>query len=189
VMTGFRVSRGGAQERYGIKPDLTCLGKVIGGGMPVGCFGGRRDILTHIAPTGPVYQAGTLSGNPVAMAAGLAAMEQIQEEGLYEGIFENTQALADGMQALANKHGIKLSTNVAGSMFGIFFTDIERVTNYQQAINCNTEQFNKFYHGMLEQGVYLAPASYEAGFVSKAHDKDIIAKTLEAADKVFAMLK
>ncbi|AEF04768.1 glutamate-1-semialdehyde 2,1-aminomutase [Alteromonas naphthalenivorans] len=189
VMTGFRVSRGGAQERYGIKPDLTCLGKVIGGGMPVGCFGGRRDILTHIAPTGPVYQAGTLSGNPVAMAAGLAAMQQIQEEGLYEGIFENTQALADGMQALANKHGIKLSTNVAGSMFGIFFTDIERVTNYQQAINCNTEQFNKFYHGMLEQGVYLAPASYEAGFVSKAHDKDIIAKTLEAADKVFAMLK
>ncbi|VEL95449.1 1-aminomutase [Alteromonas sp. 76-1] len=189
VMTGFRVSRGGAQERYGIKPDLTCLGKVIGGGMPVGCFGGRRDILTHIAPTGPVYQAGTLSGNPVAMAAGLAAMEQIQEEGLYEGIFENTQALADGMQALANKYGIKLSTNVAGSMFGIFFTDIERVTNYQQAINCNTEQFNKFYHGMLEQGVYLAPASYEAGFVSKAHDKDIIAKTLEAADKVFAMLK
>ncbi|CAD5253578.1 glutamate-1-semialdehyde aminotransferase (aminomutase) [Alteromonas sp. 38] len=189
VMTGFRVSRGGAQERYGIKPDLTCLGKVIGGGMPVGCFGGRRDILTHIAPTGPVYQAGTLSGNPVAMAAGLAAMQQIQEEGLYEGIFENTQALADGMQALANKHGIKLSTNVAGSMFGIFFTDIERVTNYQQAINCNTEQFNKFYHGMLEQGVYLAPASYEAGFVSKAHDKDIIAKTLEAADKVFATLK
>ena len=189
VMTGFRVSRGGAQERYGIKPDLTCLGKVIGGGMPVGCFGGRRDILTHIAPTGPVYQAGTLSGNPVAMAAGLAAMQQIQEEGLYEGIFQNTQALADGMQALANKHGIKLSTNVAGSMFGIFFTDIERVTNYQQAINCNTEQFNKFYHGMLEQGVYLAPASYEAGFVSKAHDKDIIAKTLEAADKVFAMLK
>ena len=189
VMTGFRVSRGGAQERYGIKPDLTCLGKVIGGGMPVGCFGGRRDILTHIAPTGPVYQAGTLSGNPVAMAAGLAAMQQIQEEGLYEGIFENTQALADGMQALANKHGIELSTNVAGSMFGIFFTDIERVTNYQQAINCNTEQFNKFYHGMLEQGVYLAPASYEAGFVSKAHDKDIIAKTLEAADKVFAMLK
>lgn len=189
VMTGFRVSRGGAQERYGITPDLTCLGKVIGGGMPVGCFGGRRDILTHIAPTGPVYQAGTLSGNPVAMAAGLAAMQQIQEEGLYEGIFENTQALADGMQALANKHGIELSTNVAGSMFGIFFTDIERVTNYQQAINCNTEQFNKFYHGMLEQGVYLAPASYEAGFVSKAHDKDIIAKTLEAADKVFAMLK
>jgi glutamate-1-semialdehyde 2,1-aminomutase len=188
VMTGFRVARGGAQERYGITPDLTCLGKVIGGGMPVGCFGGKRDILTHIAPTGPVYQAGTLSGNPIAMAAGLAAMEGIQQEGLYEGIFENTQALVNGMQQLADKHGIALTTNVAGSMFGLFFTDVERVTNYTQAINCNTEQFKKFYHGMLAEGVYLAPASYEAGFVSKAHDKDIIAKTLAAADKVFATL-
>jgi glutamate-1-semialdehyde 2,1-aminomutase len=188
VMTGFRVSRGGAQEKYGVKPDLTCLGKVIGGGMPVGCFGGKKEIITHIAPTGPVYQAGTLSGNPVAMAAGLAAMNQIKQEGLYDSIFENTQALVDGMQALADKHGVQLSTNVAGSMFGLFFTDVKRVTNYQQAINCNTAQFNKFYHGMLNEGVYLAPASYEAGFVSKAHDKDIIAKTLEAADKVFATL-
>ncbi|GEA10126.1 glutamate-1-semialdehyde 2,1-aminomutase [Alteromonas sp. KUL49] len=188
VMTGFRVSRGGAQERYNIKPDLTCLGKVIGGGMPVGAFGGKKEILTHIAPTGPVYQAGTLSGNPVAMAAGLAALSQLQDAHLYDSIFENTKALASGMQELANKHGIPLSTNVAGSMFGLFFTDIERVTNYQQAINCNTEQFNKFYHGMLDQGVYLAPASYEAGFVSKAHDADIIAATLDAADKVFATL-
>ena len=189
VMTGFRVSRGGAQERYGITPDLTCLGKVIGGGMPVGCFGGKREILTHIAPTGPIYQAGTLSGNPVAMAAGLAAMEQIQQEGLYDAIFENTQALVDGMKERASRYGIALSTNVAGSMFGLFFTDVERVTNYQQAINCNTAQFNQFYHGMLEQGVYLAPASYEAGFVSSAHDEEIIAKTLDAADKVFASLK
>ncbi len=188
VMTGFRVSRGGAQERYNIKPDLTCLGKVIGGGMPVGAFGGKKEILSHIAPTGPVYQAGTLSGNPVAMAAGLAALSQLQDAHLYDSIFENTKALASGMQALANKHGIPLSTNVAGSMFGLFFTDIERVTNYQQAINCNTEQFNKFYHGMLDQGVYLAPASYEAGFVSKAHDANIIAATLDAADKVFATL-
>ena len=188
VMTGFRVSRGGAQERYGITPDLTCLGKVIGGGMPVGCFGGKREILTHIAPTGPIYQAGTLSGNPVAMAAGLAAMEQIQQEGLYEAIFENTQALVEGMKERAKRHGIPLSTNVAGSMFGLFFTDVERVTNYQQAISCNTAQFSKFYHGMLEQGVYLAPASYEAGFVSKAHNEEIIAKTLDAADKVFAAL-
>lgn len=188
VMTGFRVSRGGAQERYNIKPDLTCLGKVIGGGMPVGAFGGKKEILSHIAPTGPVYQAGTLSGNPVAMAAGLAALSQLQDAHLYDSIFENTKALAGGMQALANKHGIPLSTNVAGSMFGLFFTDIERVTNYQQAINCNTEQFNKFYHGMLDQGVYLAPASYEAGFVSKAHDANIIAATLDAADKVFATL-
>ena len=189
VMTGFRVSRGGAQERYQVKPDLTCLGKVIGGGMPVGAFGGRKDILTHIAPTGPIYQAGTLSGNPVAMAAGLAALEQIAQPGLYDSIFNNTQALADGFQSIANKYGIPLTTNVAGSMFGIFFTDIDKVTNYQQAINCNTKQFNSFYHGMLEQGVYMAPASYEAGFVSKMHDDAIIAQTLEAAENVFKTLK
>ncbi|QJR80575.1 glutamate-1-semialdehyde 2,1-aminomutase [Alteromonas pelagimontana] len=188
VMTGFRVSRGGAQERYQVLPDLTCLGKVIGGGMPVGAFGGKREILTHIAPTGPVYQAGTLSGNPVAMAAGLAALEQLQDANLYEGIFAQTQALADGFAKLADKHGIPLTTNVAGSMFGIFFTEEKRVTNYQQAINCNTEQFKKFYHGMLEQGVYLAPASYEAGFVSKMHDASVIAATLDAADKVFGSL-
>ena len=188
VMTGFRVSRGGAQERYGITPDLTCLGKVIGGGMPVGCFGGKRDILTHIAPTGPVYQAGTLSGNPVAMAAGLAALTQIEQDDLYDSIFDNSQALVEGMQALADKHGIPFTTNVAGSMFGLFFTDVKKVTNYQQAINCDTERFKTFYHGMLNEGVYLAPASYEAGFVSKLHDKDIIEKTLQAADKVFATL-
>lgn len=188
VMTGFRVSRGGAQEAYNIKPDLTCLGKVIGGGMPVGAFGGRRDILTHIAPTGPIYQAGTLSGNPVAMAAGLAALEQLQAPDLYTGIFEQTKALAYGMKALADKHGIPMTVNVAGSMFGLFFTDIERVTNYQQAINCNTEQFKRFYHGLLDEGVYLAPASYEAGFVSKAHTADIIEATLSAADKVMGTL-
>ena len=188
VMTGFRVSRGGAQERYSITPDLTCLGKVIGGGMPVGCFGGKRDILTHIAPTGPVYQAGTLSGNPVAMAAGLAALTQIEQDDLYDSIFDNTKALVEGMQALADKHGIPFTTNVAGSMFGLFFTDVKKVTNYQQAINCDTERFKTFYHGMLNEGVYLAPASYEAGFVSKLHDKDIIEKTLQAADKVFATL-
>ena len=188
VMTGFRVSRGGAQERYNVKPDLTCLGKVIGGGMPVGCFGGRKGIITHIAPTGPVYQAGTLSGNPVAMAAGLAAMEEIQQPGLYDSIFENTQNLVDGFQAIADKYNVPLTTNVARSMFGIFFTDVEKVTNYKQAINCNTAQFNKFYHGMLNEGVYLAPASYEAGFVSKAHDASVIEKTLAAADKVFSTL-
>ncbi len=188
VMTGFRVSRGGAQERYNVKPDMTCLGKVIGGGMPVGAFGGRKDIITHVAPTGPVYQAGTLSGNPVAMAAGLAALAQLQAEDLYPSIFKNTQALADGMVERAKKHGIPLTANVAGSMFGIFFTDIERVTNYQQAISCNTEQFKVFYHGMLNEGVYLAPASYEAGFVSKMHDEDIVARTLDAADKVFGKL-
>ncbi|MFC4700979.1 glutamate-1-semialdehyde 2,1-aminomutase [Glaciecola siphonariae] len=188
VMTGFRVSRGGAQERFGVIPDLTCLGKVIGGGMPVGAFGGKKHILTHIAPTGPIYQAGTLSGNPVAMAAGLAAIKQIAADGFYDSIFENTRNLAEGMRDLAHKHGVPLSINVAGSMFGIFFTDVEKVTNYQQAINCNTKQFNQFYHAMLENGVYLAPASYEAGFVSKAHTAQIVADTLAAADKAFASI-
>ncbi|MEC7691096.1 MAG: glutamate-1-semialdehyde 2,1-aminomutase [Pseudomonadota bacterium] len=188
VMTGFRVAKGGAQARYNIKPDLTCLGKVIGGGMPVGAFGGRRDIIEHIAPTGPVYQAGTLSGNPVAMAAGLAALAQLDDDAMYEGIFAQTQALADGFQALADKHGIPMTTNVAGSMFGLFFTGIDRVTNYQQAINCNQEQFRVFYHGMLDNGVYLAPASYEAGFVSKMHTTDVIDKTLSIADKVLGSL-
>ncbi|MDO6473862.1 glutamate-1-semialdehyde 2,1-aminomutase [Alteromonas sp. 1_MG-2023] len=188
VMTGFRVAKGGAQARYNIKPDLTCLGKVIGGGMPVGAFGGRRDIIEHIAPTGPVYQAGTLSGNPVAMAAGLAALAQLDDDAMYEGIFAQTQALADGFQALADKHGIPMTTNVAGSMFGLFFTGIDRVTNYQQAINCNQEQFRVFYHGMLDNGVYLAPASYEAGFVSKMHTADVVDKTLSIADKVLGSL-
>lgn len=188
VMTGFRVARGGAQEHYNVKPDLTCLGKVIGGGMPVGAFGGKREILTHIAPTGPIYQAGTLSGNPVAMAAGLAALGQLSDRSLYDSIFASTQALVDGFADIAKRHGIALSTNIAGSMFGIFFTDVERVTNYQQAINCDTELFKRFYHGMLAHGVYLAPASYEAGFVSKAHTLDIVAQTLDAADSVMASL-
>ncbi|MBE1286836.1 MAG: glutamate-1-semialdehyde 2,1-aminomutase [Alteromonadaceae bacterium] len=189
VMTGFRVSRGGAQERFGVKPDLTCLGKVIGGGMPVGCFGGRRDIITHIAPTGPIYQAGTLSGNPVAMAAGLAAMNQLQDRDLYTSIFSNTEKLAKGMTELAHSHGIPMTYNVAGSMFGIFFTDAEKVVNYQQAISCDNDRFKAFYHGMLDEGVYLAPAIFEAGFVSKAHDENIINDTLEAADRVFARIK
>lgn len=189
VMTGFRVSRGGAQERFGVVPDLTCLGKVIGGGMPVGCFGGKRDIITHIAPTGPIYQAGTLSGNPVAMAAGLAAMTQLEERDLYTSIFSNTEKLAKGMTDLAHSHGIPMTYNVAGSMFGIFFTEAEKVVNYQQAISCNNEQFKAFYHGMLAEGVYLAPAIFEAGFVSKAHDAQIIQDTLDAADRVFARIK
>ena len=186
VMTGFRVAPGGAQERYQIEPDLTCLGKVIGGGMPVGAFGGKRKILEHIAPTGPIYQAGTLSGNPVAMAAGLASLSQLQDRAMYEAIYANTEKLAKGLTALAHKHGIPMTYNIAGSMFGIFFTDVEKVTNYQQAINCNTKQFNVFYHAMLAEGVYLAPASYEAGFVSKMHDDEIIEATLAAADRAFA---
>jgi glutamate-1-semialdehyde 2,1-aminomutase len=185
VMTGFRVSLGGAQERYGVEPDLTCLGKVIGGGMPVGAFGGKKKILTHIAPTGPIYQAGTLSGNPIAMAAGLAALSQLAEPGFYDSIFENTKMLAEGIRDTAHRNNIPMSINVAGSMFGIFFTDVERVTNYKQATNCNTAQFNQFYHAMLNEGVYFAPASYEAGFVSKMHTIDVVEATIEAADKAF----
>ncbi|WP_133470702.1 glutamate-1-semialdehyde 2,1-aminomutase [Paraglaciecola marina] len=188
VMTGFRVARGGAQEKYNIKPDLTCLGKVIGGGMPVGAFGGKTEIMKCIAPDGPVYQAGTLSGNPVAMAAGMASLSEIEQDGLYEKLTATTKNLAEGFKSLANKYGIPMSVNYAGSMFGLFFTDVERVTNYQQAISCNTEQFNLFYHGMLEKGVYLAPASYEAGFVSAMHDDDVIEETLAIADQVFAMV-
>jgi glutamate-1-semialdehyde 2,1-aminomutase len=186
VMTGFRVSLGGAQEKYGIKPDLTCLGKVIGGGMPVGAFGGREDIMLQIAPSGPVYQAGTLSGNPVAMAAGLASLKEVQRPGLYQQLSASTQSLAEAMKKIANRHGIPMAVNYAGSMFGLFFTTEEKVSNYQQATSCNTEQFNRFYHGMLEGGVYLAPASYEAGFVSVAHTPEIIQQTLDIADKVLA---
>tara|TARA_R110002167_G_scaffold8206_8_gene38086 strand:- start:14495 stop:15793 length:1299 start_codon:yes stop_codon:yes gene_type:complete len=186
VMTGFRVALGGAQQKYAITPDITCLGKVIGGGMPVGAFGGKREVMQCLAPVGPVYQAGTLSGNPVAMAAGIAALTAIQQEGLYEQLTENTKMLAEGFKTIANKHGIPMTVNYAGSMFGLFFTDVERVTNYQQATHCNTVQFNQFYHGMLANGVYLAPASYEAGFVSAAHTKDIIEQTLLIADKVLA---
>ncbi|MBN7821011.1 glutamate-1-semialdehyde 2,1-aminomutase [Bowmanella yangjiangensis] len=188
VMTGFRVALGGAQAHYGVTPDLTCLGKVLGGGMPVGAFGGKAEIMRHIAPTGPVYQAGTLSGNPVAMAAGIASLTAIQQPGLYEQLSQTTKQLAEGFKALADKHGIPMSINYAGSMFGLFFTDVERVTNYQQAINCNQAQFNRFYHAMLAEGVYLAPASYEAGFVSACHDQAIIEQTLAAADRVLATL-
>lgn len=186
VMTGFRVALGGAQAKYKIDPDLTCLGKVLGGGMPVGAFGGKLEIMQQLAPLGPVYQAGTLSGNPVAMAAGLASLHEIQADSLYDSLSQATQTLAEGFKALADKHGIPMSVNYAGSMFGLFFTDIKKVTNYQQAINCNTEQFNLFYHGMLDQGVYLAPASYEAGFVSAAHTPDVIQQTLDIADNVLA---
>ncbi|MBF7073748.1 glutamate-1-semialdehyde 2,1-aminomutase [Glaciecola sp. MH2013] len=188
VMTGFRVSLGGAQGHYGVIPDLTCLGKVIGGGMPVGAFGGKRDIITHIAPTGPVYQAGTLSGNPIAMAAGLCALRQLAAPGFYDSLVENTRMLAEGIRDAAHANNIPMTINIAGSMFGIFFTTDEKVTNYQQAINCNTAQFNQFYHAMLEEGVYLAPASYEAGFVSKMHTKDVIEATIAAADKAFKQI-
>ncbi len=190
VMTGFRVSATGAQGHYGVEADITTLGKIIGGGMPVGAFGGKQEIMSYIAPLGPVYQAGTLSGNPVAMAAGLKTLELITEyRDLYPLLAKKTNQLVEGLRAKAAKHGIPLTTNHVGSMFGFFFTEENTITNYQQVMACNTERFNQFFHGMLLQGVYLAPAAYEAGFVSIAHSDDDIAFTLEAADKVMATLK
>ncbi|NIB39031.1 glutamate-1-semialdehyde 2,1-aminomutase [Pseudomaricurvus alkylphenolicus] len=188
VMTGFRVSHTGAQGHYGVEADLTTLGKVMGGGMPVGAFGGKKEIMSRIAPLGPVYQAGTLSGNPVAMAAGLKTLELISANGFYEPLFARTDALIQGLRDRANKHGIPFTSNHVGTMFGFFFTEEAQITNYQQVMDCNTERFNQFFHGMLEQGVYLAPASYEAGFMSAAHSDEDIDFTLEAADKVMATL-
>ncbi|VAX02148.1 Glutamate-1-semialdehyde 2,1-aminomutase [hydrothermal vent metagenome] len=189
VMTGFRVALGGAQAHYGIKPDLTTLGKVIGGGMPVGAFGGRRDIMEHIAPLGPVYQAGTLSGNPIAMAAGLANLNLISKAGFYDAINAKVITLTDGIVATAKAAGISMSANVVGAMFGLFFTDDKKVTNFAQVNNCNIERFKNFYHGMLTEGIYMAPSAYEAGFVSSAHSDEDIQNTIDAASRVFKNLK
>lgn len=194
VMTGFRLDLTGAQGYYGIDADLTTLGKVIGGGMPVGAFGGKREIMEHIAPLGPVYQAGTLSGNPVAMAAGLAQLTEIQKPYFYQPLFDKTTSLINGLKKAAQDAGIPMSTNHVGSMFGVFFVDDDfgpeqTITNYQQVMNCNTERFNRFFHGMLDAGVYLAPASYEAAFMSAAHSDSDIQYTIEAAKKVFSSLK
>jgi glutamate-1-semialdehyde 2,1-aminomutase len=189
VMTGFRISLSGAQGHYGIEADLTCLGKVIGGGMPVGAFGGKREIMEQLAPMGPIYQAGTLAGNPVAMAAGLKTIELISEPGFYEPIFAANEMLNKGLLELAKEAGIPMCTNYVGSMFGVFFTEEQSITNYDQVMACDTERFNKFFHGMLENGVYLAPASYEAGFISHAHTSAVIDQTLTAAKNVFATLK
>jgi glutamate-1-semialdehyde 2,1-aminomutase len=186
VMTGFRVARGGAQELYGVRPDLTTLGKVIGGGMPVGAFGGRREIMERIAPLGPVYQAGTLSGNPVAMAAGLKTLELLCAPGFYERLSARTAALVDGLLATAKDAGVPLSANQAGGMFGIFFTADAPVTSYAQATACDQARFRGFYHAMLERGVYLAPSAFEAGFVSAAHSATDIDATLTAAAAAFA---
>ena len=188
VMTGFRLGLTGAQGHYGVTADITCLGKVIGGGMPVAAFGGRRDIMEQLAPSGPVYQAGTLSGNPAAMAAGLAMIDAISQPGFYEQPFARTQQLIDGLHERAAAANIPLSSNHVGTMFGIFFTDEAKITNYQQVMACNTERFNRFFHGMLDGGVYLAPASYEAGFLSAAHTEADIQQTLDVAEQVFANL-
>lgn len=188
VMTGFRVSRGGAQELYGVTPDLTALGKIIGGGMPVGAYGGRRDIMECISPLGPVYQAGTLSGNPIAMTAGLKTLELISAAGFHEALAAKTKRLTDGLRERATSAGISLRTNRVGGMFGIFFTDEDAVTNFDQATNCNQEQFKAFFHAMLDHGVYLAPSAFEAGFISAAHCDAEIAATLDAASAAFATI-
>ncbi len=187
VMTGFRVALGGAQQYYGVRPDLTTLGKVIGGGLPVGAFGGKREIMSKLAPLGPVYQAGTLSGNPIAMAAGLKTLELISEPGFFERLSAKVQSLMEGLRARAAAAGISLTTNQVGGMFGIFFTD-KQVTNYEQATGCHLEQFKAFFHGMLERGVYLAPSAFEAGFVSSAHTDEDIQLTLAAAAETLAAL-
>jgi len=188
VMTGFRVALGGAQAHYGVTPDLTTLGKIIGGGMPVGAYGGRREIMQQIAPAGPIYQAGTLSGNPVAMAAGLAMLELIQQPGFHEELARRTRLLTDGLQAIADGEGIAFSTQRVGAMFGLFFT-AQKVETYAQATATDTTAFNRFFQAMLERGVFLAPSAYEAGFVSSAHDEQIIAETLEAARGAFRAVK
>lgn len=188
VMTGFRVARGGAQEHYNVMPDITTLGKIMGGGMPVGAFGGSKEIMSFLSPTGPVYQAGTLSGNPVAMAAGLATLKIISADGFYEGLTKKTTQLLEGMQTVADHNGIDFTTNQVGGMFGFFFTDADSVENFAQVTACNVERFNAFFHGMLHEGVYLAPSAYEAGFVSTAHTEADIEATVQAANKVFATL-
>ena len=188
VMTGFRVALGGAQSLYKITPDLTILGKVIGGGMPVGAFGGKTEIMDHISPDGPVYQAGTLSGNPIAMTAGLTTLELISKPDFFKSLTEKTNRLIDGLSLAANDSNIPFTTNSVGGMFGLFFSNEEKIDSFDKVMNCNQEQFNKFFHGMLNEGIYLAPSAFEAGFVSSAHTNDNIDATIAAADNVFSRL-
>ncbi|GAB3488327.1 glutamate-1-semialdehyde 2,1-aminomutase [Marinomonas epiphytica] len=188
VMTGFRVALGGAQEYYKITPDLTTLGKVIGAGMPVGAFGGKREIMEHIAPLGPVYQAGTLSGNPVAMVAGLSVLNKISEPNFHEQLAEKAQRLVTGLKEAADEAGVPLCVANVGGMFGFFFTEAESVTRFEQVQECRLDQFQAFFHYMLEEGVYLAPASFEAGFISQAHTHADIDYTIAAAKRAFAKL-
>ena len=188
VMSGFRVALGGAQSIYNIKPDLTILGKVIGGGMPVGAFGGREDIMDYIAPDGPVYQAGTLSGNPVAMAAGLKTLELISAPDFFTSLEEKVKTLTNGLMNAASEKDIPLTTNFMGGMFGLFFSDEDKVDSFEKVMHCHQERFNNFFHGMLDEGIYLAPSSFEAGFVSSAHTQDDLNKTIQSAEKVFSNL-
>jgi glutamate-1-semialdehyde 2,1-aminomutase len=188
VMTGFRVGLHSAQGLFGIKPDLTTLGKVIGGGMPVGAFGGRRDIMEKLAPVGPVYQAGTLSGNPVAVAAGLATLKLLQSPGFYENLTRMTKKLTDGLTAVAKEVGVTFCAQSVGGMFGLYFSATPP-TSYAEVMQCDKDAFNRFFHAMLDEGVYLAPSAFEAGFVSAAHGDAEIEATLEAARRAFAKLK
>jgi glutamate-1-semialdehyde 2,1-aminomutase len=188
VMTGFRVALGGAQAHYGITPDLTTFGKIIGGGMPVGAYGGRRELMSQIAPAGPIYQAGTLSGNPVAMAAGLAMLELVQEPGFHDRLSAASARLCAGLEDAATAAGVAVTTTQVGAMFGLFFTD-QKVDTYAQAVACDIGAFNRFFHAMLERGVFLAPSAYEAGFLSSAHDDSVIDATIAAARDAFKVVK
>jgi len=182
VMSGFRVALVGAQALYGITPDLSTFGKVIGGGMPVGAFGGKREFMELVAPSGPVYQAGTLSGNPVAMAAGLATLDQVTRDGFYENLAETTRSLIE-----ADLAGVEFTTTRVGGMFGLFFTAEKKITNFEQSGAVDIEVFKRFFHAMLERGIYLAPSAYEAGFVSSAHTDEHIAATINAAREAFSL--
>jgi glutamate-1-semialdehyde 2,1-aminomutase len=188
VMTGFRVALGGAQALYGVRPDLTTLGKIIGGGMPVGAFGGRRDIMERLAPLGPVYQAGTLSGNPVAMTAGIATLDLVSAPGLHQKLQASTDVLIRGLAESARSAGVALATNHVCGMFGLFFTEERAVDRYGKVMACDVERFKRFFHGMLAEGVYFAPSAYEAGFLSAAHTKADIDATIAAAGRVFSGL-
>ncbi len=188
VMTGFRVGLNGAQGVYNIKPDLTTLGKIIGGGMPVGAFGGQRKIMEQLAPLGPVYQAGTLSGNPVAMAAGLKTLELIARPGFYESLTAKTEKLTTGLKQRANQSGILMTTNSVGGMFGLFFSAEPQITTFAQVMQCDQALFKRFFHAMLEAGIYLAPSAFEAGFVSAAHSDEDLDKTLDSAEAIFKRL-
>jgi glutamate-1-semialdehyde 2,1-aminomutase len=188
VMTGFRVARGGAQALYGIRPDLTTIGKVVGGGMPAAAFGGRADVMASLAPDGPVYQAGTLSGNPLAMTAGLATLDLLADPAFFEALSVRTRQLVDGLAAAAAQAGIPLSVESAGGMFGFVFCADGPVRSYRQVAAADTERFRHFFHGMLERGIYFAPSAFESGFVSAAHGDEEIARTLQAAEAVFSDL-
>jgi glutamate-1-semialdehyde 2,1-aminomutase len=188
VITGFRVALGGAQQLFNIKPDLITLGKIIGGGLPVGAFGGRADIMDQLSPLGPVYQAGTLSGNPIAMAAGIAALDEICKPNFYENLTIKTNQLVQGLLQRAQQTQVALQINQVGSLFGLFFSEEKNIGNYAQVMRCNIEQFKQFFHAMLNQGIYLAPSAFEAGFVSAAHEQKEINETLLAAEKVFENL-